>query len=345
MPLAEDVAIGHLAEITHGFEGADLEALCREAAMICLRRIMPSIDFALAKIPYEQLSKLEVQKEDFQDALREVEPSALREVFVELPNVHWEDVGGLAQIKQRLVEAVEWPLQYAELFSKAGIRPPKGILLTGPPGCGKTMLAKAIASESKVNFISVKGPALLSKYVGESEKGVREMFRKAKQAAPCIIFFDEIDALVPARNSGGSDAHVAERVLSQFLAELDGVEELRGVLMLGATNRPDMLDPAILRPGRFDEIVEIPLPDEQSRREIFEVHLRNKPLAPGISIASLAAASEEFSGAEIQGVCTKAALRAVRRAVASRISKPEKAVEVLIGPDDLEAELEEARRQ
>jgi transitional endoplasmic reticulum ATPase len=345
MPLAEDVAIGHLAEITHGFVGADLEALCREAAMICLRRIMPSIDFALAKIPYEQLSKLEVQKEDFQDALREVEPSALREVFVELPNVHWEDVGGLAQIKQRLVEAVEWPLQYAELFTKAGIRPPKGILLTGPPGCGKTMLAKAIASESKVNFISVKGPALLSKYVGESEKGVREMFRKAKQAAPCIIFFDEIDALVPARNSGGSDAHVAERVLSQFLAELDGVEELRGVLMLGATNRPDMLDPAILRPGRFDEIVEIPLPDEQSRREIFEVHLRNKPLAPGISIASLAAASEEFSGAEIQGVCTMAALRAVRRAVASRISKPEKAVEVLIGPDDLEAELEEARRQ
>jgi transitional endoplasmic reticulum ATPase len=345
MPLAEDVAIGHLAEITHGFVGADLEALCREAAMICLRRIMPSIDFALAKIPYEQLSKLEVQKEDFQDALREVEPSALREVFVELPNVHWEDVGGLAQIKQRLVEAVEWPLQYAELFTKAGIRPPKGILLTGPPGCGKTMLAKAIASESKVNFISVKGPALLSKYVGESEKGVREMFRKAKQAAPCIIFFDEIDALVPARNSGGSDAHVAERVLSQFLAELDGVEELRGVLMLGATNRPDMLDPAILRPGRFDEIVEIPLPDEQSRREIFEVHLRNKPLAPGISIASLAAATEEFSGAEIQGVCTKAALRAVRRAVAIKIERPEDAAEVLIGPDDLEAELEEARRR
>jgi len=345
MPLAEDVAIGHLAEITHGFVGADLEALCREAAMICLRRIMPSIDFALAKIPYEQLSKLEVQKEDFQDALREVEPSAMREVFVELPDVRWEDVGGLAQVKQRLVEAVEWPLQYADLFTKAGIRPPKGILLTGPPGCGKTMLAKAIASESKVNFISVKGPALLSKYVGESEKGVREMFRKAKQAAPCIIFFDEIDALVPARNGGGSDAHVAERVLSQFLAELDGVEELRGVLMLGATNRPDMLDPAILRPGRFDEIVEIPLPDEQSRSEIFEVHLRNKPLAPGISIASLAAATEEFSGAEIQGVCTKAALRAVRRAVASKIERPQDAAEVLIGPDDLDAELEEARRQ
>jgi transitional endoplasmic reticulum ATPase len=345
MPLAENVGIGHLAAITHGFVGADLEALCREAAMICLRRIMPDIDFALARIPYEQLAKLEVGKEDFLDALREVEPSAMREVFVEVPDVRWEDVGGLAQIKQRLIESVEWPLQYAELFTEAGIRPPKGILLTGPPGCGKTLLAKAIANESKVNFISVKGPALLSKYVGESERGVRDMFRKAKQAAPCIIFFDEVDALVPARGAGGSDSHVADRVLSQFLTELDGVEELKGVLMLGATNRPDMLDPAIMRSGRFDEIVEIPLPDEQSRRQIFEVHLRNKPLEPGISFASLAAATEEFSGADIQGICTKAALRAVRRAVAARIDKPEHAVAVTIGPEDLEAELEEARRQ
>jgi transitional endoplasmic reticulum ATPase len=311
--------------------------------MICLRRIMPSIDFALARIPYEQLAKLEVGKEDFLDALREVEPSALREVFVEVPNVRWEDVGGLAQIKERLVEAVEWPLHYADLFTQAGIRPPKGILLTGPPGCGKTLLAKAIASESKVNFISVKGPALLSKYVGDSEKGVREMFHKAKQAAPCIIFFDEIDALVPARGAGGSDAHVSERVLSQFLAEVDGVEELKGVLFLGATNRPDMLDPAILRPGRFDVIVAIPLPDEQSRREIFEVHLRNKPLAPGIDVQKLAATTQDFSGAEIQGVCTKAALRAVRRAVAGRIGRPEDPAAVLIGPDDLEAELEAAR--
>jgi transitional endoplasmic reticulum ATPase len=345
MPLAENVGISHLAAITHGFVGADLEALCREAAMICLRRIMPDIDFALARIPYEQLAKLEVGKEDFLDALREVEPSAMREVFVEVPDVRWEDVGGLAQIKQRLIESVEWPLQYAELFTEAGIRPPKGILLTGPPGCGKTLLAKAIANESKVNFISVKGPALLSKYVGESERGVRDMFRKAKQAAPCIIFFDEVDALVPARGAGGSDSHVADRVLSQFLTELDGVEELKGVLMLGATNRPDMLDPAIMRSGRFDEIVEIPLPDEQSRRQIFEVHLRNKPLEPGISFASLAAATEEFSGADIQGICTKAALRAVRRAVAARIDKPEHAVAVTIGPEDLEAELEEARRQ
>src|SRR5664280_3575204 len=312
-PLAEDVAMGRVAEITHGFVGADLEALCREAAMLCLRRIMPDIDFAMAHIPYEQLAKLEIRMEDFLDALREVEPSATREVFVEVPDVQWEDVGGLAQVKQRLVEAVEWPLQYADLFTKASIRPPKGILLVGPPGCGKTLLAKAIATESQVNFISVKGPALISKYVGDSEKGVRDMFRKAKQAAPCIIFFDEIDAMVPARSAGGSDAHVAERVLSQFLTELDGVEELKGVLLLGATNRMDMLDPAILRPGRFDEIVDIPLPDEEGRRLIFEVHLRNKPLAPGIDVSHLAADTDGFSGADIQGLCTRAALRAVRR--------------------------------
>ena len=345
MPLSTDVDMRHMAAITHGFVGADLEALCREAAMICLRRIMPDIDFALARIPYEQLTKLEVGKEDFIDALREVEPSATREVFVEVPDVHWEDVGGLDQVKQRLIEAVEWPLQHAELFAEAGIRPPKGILLTGPPGCGKTMLAKAIANESQVNFISVKGPALLSKYIGESERGVRDMFRKAKQAAPCIIFFDEVDALVPARGAGGGDSHVADRVLSQFLTELDGVEELKGVLMLGATNRQDMLDPAILRPGRFDQIVEIPLPDEQGRRQIFEVHLRHKPLAPGIDIGKLAAATEEFSGAEIQGVCVAAALSAVRRAVAAKIAKPEAAVVVLIEASDLEAELEEARRR
>jgi transitional endoplasmic reticulum ATPase len=345
MPLAADVDISRLAEITHGYVGADLEALCREAAMICLRRIMPEIDFALARIPYEQLAKLEVGKEDFLDALREVEPSAMREVFVEVPDVRWEDVGGLEPVKQRLVEAVEWPLQHAELFERGGIRPPKGILLTGPPGCGKTMLAKAIANESRVNFISVKGPALLSKYIGESERGVRDMFRKAKQAAPCIIFFDEIDALVPARGAGGSDSHVADRVLSQFLSELDGVEELKGVLMLGATNRPDMLDPAILRPGRFDQIVAIPLPDESSRRQIFAVHLRNKPLASGIDLDGLAAATEEFSGAEIQGVCARAALAAVRRAVAAKLAKPEAAAVVELTPNDLKTELEEARRR
>jgi transitional endoplasmic reticulum ATPase len=316
MPLAENVSMSRLAEITHGFVGADLE---------------------------EQLAKLEVRMEDFHDALREVEPSATREVFVEVPDVHWEDVGGLTQVKQRLIEAVEWPLQYPDLFTKACIRPPKGILLTGPPGCGKTLLAKAIATESRVNFISVKGPALLSKFVGESERGVRDMFRTAKRAAPCIIFFDEIDALVPVRSAGGSDAHVAERVLSQFLTELDGVEKLEGVLVLGATNRPDMLDPAILRPGRFDEIVDIALPDEESRRMIFEVHLRNKPLAPGVDVNALASDTDGFSGAEIQGVCTKAGLRAVRRAVVRRIEKPADEAPVIIELDDLATALKEAR--
>jgi transitional endoplasmic reticulum ATPase len=344
MPLAEDVDLAHLAGITHGFVGADLEALCREAAMICLRRIMPDIDFALARIPYELLAKLEVKMDDFRDALREVEPSAIREVFVEVPDVGWEDVGGLEPVKQRLVEAVEWPLEHPDLFAQAGIRPPKGILLSGPPGCGKTLLAKAVANESKVNFISVKGPALLSKYVGESEKAVREVFRKAKQAAPCIVFFDEIDAMVPARGAGASDSHVADRVLSQFLAELDGVEELKAVLVLGATNRLDLLDPAILRPGRFDEIVEISIPDEEGRRRIFEVHLRKKPLAPGIDAADLASRTEGFSGAEIQAVCAKAALRAVRRAVEQVKRNPAGEVRVTIEAGDLEAALEEVKQ-
>jgi transitional endoplasmic reticulum ATPase len=224
-------------------------------------------------------------------------------------------VGGLARIKQRLVEAVEWPLQHPQLFTQAGIRPPKGILLSGPPGCGKTLLAKAIASETQVNFISVKGPELLSRYVGESERAVREVFRKARQAAPCIVFFDEIDALVPSRSAGTADSHVAERVLSQFLAELDGVEELKGVLVLGATNRSDLLDPAILRPGRFDEWVEISAPDESGRREIFAIHLQNKPLGGGISVQDLASRSSGLSGADISSVCTHAARSAVRRAV------------------------------
>jgi len=315
MPLAEEVDIAHLAEITHGFVGADLEALCREAAMICLRRIMPEIDFSLNRIPYDELTRLEVHMDDFLAAFREVEPSAIREVFVEIPDVGWQDVGGLGSVKDRLLEAVQWPLKYPHLFERAGIRPPKGILLSGPPGCGKTLMAKAIANESEVNFISAKGPALLSKYVGESEQAVREVFRKARQASPCIIFFDEIDALVPVRSAVSSDSHVAERVLSQFLMELDGIEELKGVLVLGATNRSDILDLAVLRPGRFDEVVEIPMPDEEDRREIFEIHLRNKPVAPRVSPASLASKTEGFSGADIAGVCHKAALRALRRAV------------------------------
>jgi transitional endoplasmic reticulum ATPase len=343
MPLAENVAMSRLAEITHGFVGADLEALCREAAMICLRRIMPDIDFALARIPYEQLAKLEVR----------MEVSSMLCARSSLPQrakclSRCRTCGGRMWVASRKSSSGSWRRWNGRSSMRSCSAPPtsvlpKGILLTGPPGCGKTLLAKAIANESKVNFISVKGPALLSKYVGESERGVRDMFRKAKQAAPCIIFFDEIDALVPVRNAGGSDAHVAERVLSQFLTELDGVEELKGVLVLGATNRPDMLDPAILRPGRFDEIVDISLPDEESRRLIFEVHLRNKPLAPGVSASNLAATTHGFSGADIQGVCAKAALCAVRRAVTHRIGNPADNAAVIIEPGDLETALKEAK--
>jgi len=312
MPLDEDVDLDHLASTTHGFVGADLEALCREAAMICLRRLMPEIDFSSAQIPYDALAKLEVYMHDFTDALRDVEPSAIREVFVEVPEVHWQDVGGLRQVRQQLVEAVEWPLKHSQLFQQAAIKPPKGVILSGPPGCGKTLLGKAAANESGVNFISVKGPELLSKYVGESEKAVRQIFRKAKQAAPCIVFFDEIDALLPVRSAGSSDSHVSDRVISQFLAELDGVEELEGVLVLGATNRLDMLDPALLRPGRFDLVLEIPVPDEKGRKEIFEIGLRAKPVADDISTDDLASRTEGFTGADIHAVCRKAALEAIR---------------------------------
>ena len=342
MPLAADVDMAHLAEITHGFVGADLEALCREAAMLCLRRIMPDIDFALTSIPYEQLAALEVHMDDFRAALREVEPSAIREVFVEVPNVRWEDVGGLDTVKASLVEAVEWPLKYSRLFDQAGIKPAKGILLSGPPGCGKTLIVKAIANETRVNFISVKGPALLSKYVGESERAVREVFQKARQAAPCIVFFDEIDALVPVRSGAASDSHVSERVLSQLLTELDGIEELKGVLVLGATNRADMLDPAVLRPGRFDEIVELPMPDKNGREEIFAIHLRNKPLAADIHLDDLAANTEGFSGAEIAGVCYKAALNALRRTVqAGWDAEADEAPGLCVTADDLLSTLKE----
>lgn len=343
MPLAKDIDMAHLAEITHGFVGADLEALCREAAMACLRIIIPEIDFDLKSIPYDLLARLEVHMDNFLTALREVEPSAIREVFVEVPDIHWKDVGGLKQIKEHLVEAVEWPLKYPHLFERAGTRAPKGVLLIGPPGCGKTLLAKAIATESKVNFISVKGPALLSKYIGESEKGVRELFHKAKQAAPCIIFCDEIDALVPIRGADASGTHVSERVLSQFLAEFDGVEELNGVLVLAATNRRDMLDPAVLRPGRFDELVEIPLPDQAERSEIYAVHLRNKPLESKIILEHLAAESKGLSGADIASVCNKAALRAVRRAVQTSKGEDVSEEKVLIQLDDIKVALAEVK--
>jgi transitional endoplasmic reticulum ATPase len=341
MPLAEDVDMGHLADITHGFVGADLEALCREAAMSCLRRILPGIDFALAAIPYEQIAQLEVHMDDFRAAMREVEPSAIREVFVEVPDVHWDDVGGFDALKRRLIEAVEWPLKYPHLFEAAGTHPPKGILMCGPPGCGKTLLAKAIANESQVNFISVKGPALLSKWVGDSEKGIRDTFRKALQAAPCIVFFDEIDALLATRNGGGGDSNVAQRVMSQFLAEFDGIEELKGVLVLGATNRPDMLDPAVLRPGRFDEIIDIPLPDNADRAEIFKVHLRGKSAAAPLDPGELAARTEGYSSAEIASICDRAALSAVRRAVKAMADAAEKTPTVAMTCDDMNDAIEE----
>lgn len=282
--------------------------------------------------------------DDFLTALREIEPSAIREVFVESPNIHWEDVGGLSSLKERLIEAVEWPLKYPHLFEKGGVTPPKGILLVGPPGCGKTMMAKAIATESHVNFISVKGPALMSKWVGESEKGVREIFHKARQAAPCIIFFDEIDALVPTRSAGSSDSHVSERILSQFLAEFDGIDELRGVLVLGATNRVDMLDAAVLRPGRFDDIVEMMMPNEEDRGAIFAVHLRNKPVAKEVQPAALAAKTEGFSGADIAAVVRTAAMTAVRRAVATLEKGGKGEPVILIRRQDIEAAVEEVLR-
>jgi transitional endoplasmic reticulum ATPase len=316
MPLAADVDLDHIASITHGFVGADLEALCREAAMTCLRRFLPSVDMASGRIPYDALKVLEVVMADFVSALCEVEPSAIREVFVEVPNVGWEDVGGLDEVKRELIEAVEWPLKHAELFAEAAVRPPKGVLLSGAPGCGKTLLAKAVASQTRVNFISVKGPSLLSKYVGESERGVREVFHKARLAAPCIIFFDEIDALLPARGAGGGDAHVTERVIGQFLAEMDGVEELNGVLILAATNRPDILDPALLRPGRFDVQIEIPRPDAAGRAAIFRIGLAHRKVDDDVNPDDLAARTDGFSGAEVRASCDVAARAAVREAVA-----------------------------
>ena len=313
MPLTDDVVLEKLAGITHGFVGADLEAFAREAAMVTLRKILPMVDFQLDEIPYETLLELEISSENFAEALKEVEPSAIREVFVEVPDVGWEDVGGLENVKQQLMEAIEWPLKYPEIFEKANTRPPKGILLHGSPGTGKTLVAKAVANESGVNFISVKGPALMSKFLGESEKGIRNVFKKAKQAAPTILFFDEIDALVPIRGMGGGDStHTTERVISQFLTELDGIEELKGVVVLAATNRLDMIDPAVLRAGRFDVILELPMPVKNVRKEIFKIHTRGKPMAKDVDPDELAKKTEDCSGADIEDIVRQASSFAIR---------------------------------
>ncbi|WP_273702129.1 CDC48 family AAA ATPase [Acetomicrobium sp.] len=312
MPLAQDVDLERLSKITHGFVGADLEALCREAAMKSMRRIMADVQSRnLSNISYEMLSEIEVTMDDFMGAFAEAEPSAIREVFVEIPDVTWADVGGLEGFKDELIEAITWPLKYRDLFDKLRLKPPKGILLSGPPGVGKTLMAKALAHESGVNFISLKGSELMSKFVGESEKSVREVFRKARQANPCILFFDEFDSLVPSRKFYG-DSSVTERVISQFLTELDGIEELKGVLVLAATNREDLIDPAILRPGRFDFILRIPLPDENDRLCIFKIHCTGKPLSKDVDLNDLARKTDGFCGADIEFICQEASRIALR---------------------------------
>ncbi|ABL78081.1 CDC48 family AAA ATPase [Thermofilum pendens] len=313
MPLAEDVNLDELAEITHGFTGADLAALCREAAMHALRRFLPKIDIESEKIPTEILKELKVTREDFMQALKDVQPSALREVYIEVPEVHWDDIGGLEDVKQQLREAVELPLRHPEYFREMGIDPPKGILLYGPPGTGKTLLAKAVATESEANFIGVKGPEILSKWVGESEKAVREIFRKARQAAPCVIFFDEIDSIVPRRGQR-FDSGVTDRIVNQLLTEMDGLERLEGVVVIAATNRPDIIDPALLRPGRFDRLIYVPPPDEKARLEILKVHTRRMPLAEDVDLAEIARKTEGYTGADLAAVCKEAALAALREA-------------------------------
>jgi len=317
MPLAEDVNLDELAEITHGFTGADLAALCREAAMRALRRFLPKIDLSKPSIPPEILKELKVTRQDFLDALKDIQPSALREVYVEVPEVRWSDIGGLEDVKQQLREAVEWPLKHPEFFREMGIDPPKGVLLYGPPGCGKTLLAKAVATESEANFIAVKGPEVLSKWVGESERAIREIFRKARQAAPCVIFFDEIDALAPMRGLGYSDSGVTERVVSQLLTEMDGLEKLEGVVVIGATNRPDILDPALLRPGRFDRLVYVPPPDRAARLEILKVHTRRMPLAEDVDLERIADATEGYTGSDLALLVREAGMLAMRENVSA----------------------------
>ena len=313
MPLAKEVDLDALANVTHGFVGADLEAICKEAAMSTLRRILPEIKLEEKVIPSEVLEKLQVTKEDFDNALKMVEPSAMREVLVEVPNVRWSDIGGLEEVKQELQEAVEWPIKQPELFKRMGIEPPRGILLYGLPGTGKTLLARAVATESEANFIAVKGPEMLSKWVGESERAVRETFRKARMAAPAIIFFDEIDAVVPMRGSGIGDSHVTERVISQLLTELDGLEKLENVVVIAATNRPDLIDSALLRPGRFDRLVLVPAPDKKARLEIFKIHTKGMPLAKDVDLEALAAETEGYAGSDITGLCREAAMLVLRK--------------------------------
>ncbi len=311
MPLSEDVDLHKIASTTHGFVGADLESLCKETAMRVVRRIIPEIKND-EEIPEEVLKKIVVTNDDFKSALKEIQPSALREVLVQVPDVSWDDVGGLDDVKQELKEAVEWPLKHPEKFEKFGVRPPKGTLLYGVPGTGKTLLAKAVASESEANFISIKGPELLSKWVGESEKGVREVFRKAKQTAPTVIFFDEIDSIASSRSANDADSGVTKRVVNQLLTEMDGMEELEDVAIIAATNRPDILDAGLMRPGRYDRHIKVDLPNEEARLGIFKVHTQGMPLASDVSLEKLAKQTDGYVGADIEAVCREAAMLTLR---------------------------------
>jgi transitional endoplasmic reticulum ATPase len=311
MPLDDNVDLEEMAEITHGFVGADLESLCKESAMRVLRRVLPEIK-AEEDIPPETLKKMIVKKNDFKEALKEIQPSALREVLVQVPDIKWEDIGGLENAKQELKEAVEWPLKYPDSFEKFGVRPPKGVLIYGPPGTGKTLLAKAVANESESNFIAVKGPELLSKWVGESEKGVREVFRKARQTAPTVVFFDEIDSIASTRGGGSTDSGVTQRVVNQLLTEIDGLEELQDVAVIAATNRVDIIDPALLRPGRFDRHIKVDDPNEKARLEIFKVHTNKMPLGDDVNLEYLSKNTDGFVGADIEAVCREAVMLTLR---------------------------------
>ena len=346
MPLDKDVDLQRLANVTHGFVGADLEALCKEAALHALRRILPEIDFQAESVPAEILDKIIVNMNDFEESLREIEPSAMREVLVEVPNVKWEDIGGLPEVKEELQEAIEWPLKYPEIFAYMNTTPPKGVLLYGPPGTGKTMLAKAVANESEANFISIKGPEVLSKWVGESEKAIREVFRKARQASPTIIFFDELDSITPVRGSGFGSSQVTERVISQILTELDGLEELKDVVVIGATNRIDIVDSALLRPGRFDKLLKVPIPDLDARKQILKIHLEKKPLADDVKIDELADKTEGYSGADLAALANTTSMLVIKEHIA-KSKTLEKAKETLkdlkISMKDFEKTLEKMK--
>jgi len=318
MPLAQDVDLKKLFELTHGYTGADLASLARETAMKALRRYLPKINLEEERIPPSVLEEMEVRMEDFVNAYREITPTAMREVYIEVPTVHWNDIGGLEDVKEELKEAVEWPIKNPEVFKRMGIRPPKGILLFGPPGCGKTLLARAVATESEANFITIKGPEVFSKWVGESEKAIREVFRKARMAAPAVIFFDEFDSLVPRRGMGFADSGVTERVISQLLTEMDGLMTLEDVVIIAATNRPDIVDPAVLRPGRFDRLIYVPEPGERARLDIFKLYTKDMPLAKDVDITGLAAKTKSYSGADIEALCREAAMNALRRDVESK---------------------------